>query len=410
LIRLIGQWHFRKAVLLALCVFVHQFTIYEPQQADFDPADTSTVLTNTVTPMPPTPTPTPTPPPASATPKPKLRPTAAPAQANSRYGIAVSLTDLSPAALDRALNDIKSMGVGWIRFDVEWSNIEHKGPGQYDWTDYDRVAQGITKRGLQALAIIDYTPPWARRSDCPDSSKCAPRDPAEFANFAGKAVARYSPLGIRTWEIWNEPNVDDYYKPAPNIQAYTALLKSAYAAIKSVDPSATVLTGGTAPAPSDGINIKATDFLAGIYAAGGKGSFDAVAHHPYTFPYTVDNAFPGGAWSDLTTLYNIMTNQGDGAKKVWSTEYGAPTGGPGVMISTESGPHPDSVYVSESLQATIAAAAIAKYKTYPWTGPIFWYTYQDAGTDPSTIENFFGLLRADGARKPAYETFRSAIR
>ncbi len=355
----------------------------------------------------PSPSASPTP---SATPTPQPRATStAQIPGPDTFGIAAGLADLSPGELNRSLDDIKSIGVTWVRFDIEWNNIEHDGPGQYNWADYDNVAHGITARGMHALGIIDYTPPWARPADCTDNSKCAPTNPADFSHFAAIAVARYTPLGIHSWEIWNEPNVDDYYKPTPNIGAYTKLLRAAYSAIKNVDPGAIVLTGGTAPARSNGTNIRANDFLAGIYASGGKGAFDAVAHHPYTFPYTVDNAYPGGAWSDLTALHGIMTAHGDGTKKIWATEYGAPTGGPGPMISGGSGPFGDSAYVSEVLQATMATTALNVYRTYPWAGPIFWYTYQDPSTDPSTIENFFGLLRANGSRKPAYDAFRAAI-
>jgi hypothetical protein len=42
-------------------------------------------------------------------------------------------------------------------------------------------------------------------------------------------------------------------------------------------------------------------------------------------------------------------------------------------------------------------------------GGLFWYSYQDLGTDPSTPENFYGLRRFDGSPKPAYAAFQTAI-
>ena len=64
------------------------------------------------------------------------------------------------------------------------------------------------------------------------------------------------------------------------------MLKRAYVEIKAVDPTATVLAGGTAPAPDDpsGRDMSPVTFLRNIYANGGKGYFDAFAHHPYSFP------------------------------------------------------------------------------------------------------------------------------
>jgi hypothetical protein len=41
--------------------------------------------------------------------------------------------------------------------------------------------------------------------------------------------------------------------------------------------------------------------------------------------------------------------------------------------------------------------------------PLFWYTFQDAGTSTSTSENFFGLLNYDGSTKWSYQTLQWAI-
>jgi hypothetical protein len=334
---------------------------------------------------------------------------------NDFYGIAAgsSMPSLPPEELDRQLSGMAELGVSWVRFDIEWSQVGGAGAGLYDWSATDRVVAAAAAKGLRPLAILDYTPAWARTPDCTDGASCAPRDPAEFAAFAAAAATRYAGLGVRAWEIWNEPNLRQFYAPRPDPAGYTRLLQASSAAIRGVDPQAVVLTGGTAPAATaaDGSTITATDFLRGIYAAGGAGSFDAVAHHPYTFPYSPVTAYSGGAWSDQATLHRIMAQHGDGAKKIWATEYGAPTGGPGTQITKDARrEHPASSYVSEPLQAVIAVKAIRRYRKLDWAGPLFWYSYQDSGTDPASIENFFGLVRRDGSHKPAYAAFQSVIK
>ena len=41
-----------------------------------------------------------------------------------------------------------------------------------------------------------------------------------------------------------------------------------------------------------------------------------------------------------------------------------------------------------------------------WTGPLFWYTYQDDPIeDPANPENWFGLVRSDGSHKSAYAAY-----
>lgn len=310
------------------------------------------------------------------------------------FGVAAGLAGLPEAALDAQLDAMKAIGVTWVRFDLEWSNIQYAGPGTWDWTDYDRVVAAVHARGLQALGILDYTPDWARRPECNGSMMCAPADPNDYAAFAAAAAARYKPFGMHAWEIWNEPNNVQFYQPAADPGAYAALLAKAYPAIHGADPAATVVTGGLSPATTGGGDMSPPDFLAEVYAMGGQGHFDAVGDHPYSWPFTAASYAPGGAWSQLTTLHNEMTVHGDGGKKVWLTEYGAPTGGDGA--------------VSEALQAQIATDAANAVAAIPWTGPMFWYTWQDGGSGNS-IEDFFGLMRADGSPKPAFYAYQAAI-
>jgi polysaccharide biosynthesis protein PslG len=107
-----------------------------------------------------------------------------------------------------------------------------------------------------------------------------------------------------------------------------------------------------------------------------------------------------------------MTANGDAHKQIWATEYGAPTGGPGPIATIANGYNiegsPD--HVDETLQAKIAADSVAAARKLPWLGPLFWYSYLDEGTSANDVENFFGLLRANGSRKPAYDAFSQAVR
>jgi hypothetical protein len=328
------------------------------------------------------------------------------------YGMAAGggLGALSAAALKARLEDMKALGVTWVRYDMDWSNIEAAGPGNYNWGDYDRVVQAVSAHGLRALAILDYTPGWARRSDCTDSKMCVPADPGAYARFAAAAAARYAGYGVHAWEIWNEPNNLNFFQPAADPAAYTALLKAAYGAIKGVDGGATIVTGGTAPADTGDGYVSPPDFVNGMYAAGARGYFDVVAHHPYSWPYSPAYHMSGNAWDQLSTIHGIMSRYGDGGKKIWITEFGAPTGGPGRlaasgMTTAEGG----ADHVTEALEAKMASDGVAVMRSYPWVGAFFWYSYQDVGTASDTVENFFGLRRYDGSPKPAYFAYQSAI-
>jgi polysaccharide biosynthesis protein PslG len=300
--------------------------------------------------------------------------------------------------LGRDLDSIAGTHTRWVRVDINWAQIQGGGSSSYNWASVDRVVQGATARGIKVLAGILYTPSWARPSGT--SATYGP-DPTQYATFAATAVRHYAAMGVHSYEVWNEPNTTAFWTSKPDPAAYTRLLKAAYPAIKGADSTATVLTGGTAPAPSDGTQISPVDFLKGIYANGGGGSFDAVAHHPYCWPANPGDAQGWSAWYQMygtsPSLRSVMTDNGDSAKKIWATEFGAPTNGPA------------GTYVSEADQASMLTKAYQLYRSYDWAGPLFFYQGRDqSATDTSTRENFFGLTHNDFTAKPAYTAYQQA--
>lgn len=316
-----------------------------------------------------------------------------------RFGMALGggYQSFTTAQLNSDFADMEAMGVQWVRFDIAWSDVQSGGSSSYNWAPYDAVVKAATQHNLKVLGILDYAPTWAQQASCAGQFACPPNGTSTFATYVAAAATHYGPLGVSAWEIWNEPNISTFWlKPSPS--AYTVLLKAAYTAIKKVQPSATVISAGVAPAATDGTNYTQYDFIQGMYAAGAHGYFDALGDHPYCYsdpqcPVTTNN---GGSWALMAlapqSLRTLMVANGDSNKKIWMTEFGAPTGGT---------PH-----VTEAQQAQMMQQAYTLAASYSWAGPLFWYTYQDSGTDQSTVEDWFGVLRADGSQKPSYTTYR----
>lgn len=305
-------------------------------------------------------------------------------------------SDAQNAELDKAV----AIGIEWVRFDFEWKNIQATRDGPYNWYALDAFVAKVNAHNLKILGIIDYAPKWAAGA-CNAGTNCPPANPADFGKFAGALAAHFNPKGVTKWEIWNEPNNGFFWGGKADCNAYSENLKAAYTAIKKVNPDAGIISGGLSPASTNGTNISPTDFLSCMYKNGAKNYFDAVGHHPYTFPLLPSSRL--NAWQLMTTfnpsLRSIMIANGDAGKRIWFTEFGAPTGGPD-----------PARYVSEAMQNTIMIDALKLYSTYDWAGPLFWYTFQDSGTSASTNENFFGLLRYDGSEKPTYMTYKWAIK
>jgi hypothetical protein len=297
------------------------------------------------------------------------------------------------------LDAMAATGAKWVRIDFPWDTVQAGGPGSWSWRQDDTLVQLASERGLHVLAVLAYTPTWARRSVCNTNHACPPSDPNAFAAFARAAAQRYGSR-VSAWEVWNEPNWDPFWASGPNAADYVNLLKPTYVAIKSVAPRTTVITGGLAPygdlarTPVDAKVAREhpVNFLKAMYAAGARGYFDGVGHHPYAYPYAPADCCIG--WNAVLytqTLHDVMAANGDGAKKVWGTESGAPTAGWGA--------------VSEAQQAEWVRQYFALWDNWSFTGPLLFYTLRDFGTDPSNNDDHFGFMRTDLSPKPAYNVF-----
>jgi len=307
----------------------------------------------------------------------------------------VGLSALTKSEFDAVLDAIAGTRVRWLRVDFDWSVIQNGGPKAFDWSYTDLVVNAARRRNLSIIALVTYTPEWARPPGAPDKSP--PTDPDDFARFVSTAAQRYP--DVTTWEIWNEPNVATFWYPRPDPGRYTALLVRASAAIRAVDPDATIISGGLAPASdkSDGSQIAVRTFLTRVYDAGGGRAFDAVGLHPYSFPQLPAFAADYNTFAATPGLYEVMVDHGDAAKRIWGTEVGAPTEGGGGSVS-------------ESVQAEIATQAYQRWTAWKFTGPLIWFAFEDAGAAPDNRDDHFGLVAADGREKPALAVFRAIVR
>ncbi|HWA64733.1 MAG TPA: hypothetical protein VG866_02705, partial [Candidatus Paceibacterota bacterium] len=161
-------------------------------------------------------------------------------------------------------------------------------------------------------------------------------------------------------------------------------------------------------------DIAPIDFLSELYQDGGKIFFDGVGFHPYSYPALPSYTQAWNAWSQMNdtnpSLRGIMSANGDSSKKIWLTEFGAPTNGPGITASVDDArlyQSPD--HVTEDLQAKMVTDAARLAQGYSWAGPLFFFTYKDTGTASNSIENFFGLVRYDGSKKPAYDALEQVL-
>lgn len=326
----------------------------------------------------------------------------APAPAAALKGVnGNELYRLAPSELQSTVGRFLALGVSWVRFDFDWSVLQPTSAEEFRWEAHDRVVRALGKAGLQVLGVIDYTPPWANGAKT--SKFHPPADPKTFARFAASLARRYGPMGVHTWEIWNEPNLGQFWLPAPNVARYVELLRITAEQLREADPSVFIVSGGLAQPGNGPTSIRSIDFLREMYRLGAASAFDAVGNHPYSAPTLPEDR----RYSNWRLMFEghpnfrtVMVAHGDAHKSIWITEFGAPTHGVDRY----------GTVVSEEHQARLVEQAYRQVTVQPWAGPLFWYNFQDFcayGSRPDS-ECFYGLVRVDGTEKPAAAAFRAA--
>ena len=232
-----------------------------------------------------------------------------------------------------------SAGAETVRTAFDWRAAQPVAGGPVDFAATDAVVAAAAARRLRVIPVVHRTPDWAAERPG-DGAASAPRGTEAFTAYLTALVGRYGPRGslwaeqpglprmaIRDWQIWNEPNLTRYWTTQPFAKPYVALLRASRRALRAADPgSRTILAG---------LPNESWIALRSIYKAGGRGTFDAVALHPYT-------GKPRNVIKLIRFARREMRRARDGRRPVWLTELSWPaskgkTGGAPGFVTTERG-------------------------------------------------------------------------
>lgn len=309
-----------------------------------------------------------------------------------------SVADLVPQ-----FQALKDMGATMARIDFQWTHIEPQGHddsgASYDWTQNDADVAAAEQVGLQVDAVLAYGHPlYSTAGAANGSSEYPPDDPATFAQFAADVARRYQGR-LAHYEVWNEENSGfRFWKPKADPAAYADLMCTSYDAIKAVAPDVLVSTGGVFMAPMGDLPsliMGGTEFVDGMLTAmAGRTCFDAVAFHPYPYPFVSPEAVvTGNGDASMVTyaaqLRAVLDRHGVPASvPLWDTEVGWPT-------------NPTANGVSEAKQAAYSVrGTLLSWATH--VPVVTWYDQYDSGDADQTNnqESHFGFFHADGTPKP----------
>lgn len=210
------------------------------------------------------------------------------------------------------VSNMQRAGMTWVKKQIRY------GDGQ-DASDAAGMIQDAHGKGFRILLGIVGQP----------SQLSSPGYNDRYAAYVASAAA----AGADAIEVWNEPNIDrEWPNGAINPASYTALLATAYNAIKSANPATMVISG--APAPTGffgGCHGGGCDdnlFLAGMAAAGAANYMDCVGVHynegivPPTFTSGDPRGNSGHYTRYLPTMISTYSNAFGGRVPLCFTELG----------------------------------------------------------------------------------------
>ena len=84
--------------------------------------------------------------------------------------------------LEKSVTLMKEAGIGWVRMDFLWDEIE-PGPQKFQFEKYDQIVDLLVENNINLLGILNYSVSWAAACQ---SWNCPPGDFKLFVNYASK--------------------------------------------------------------------------------------------------------------------------------------------------------------------------------------------------------------------------------
>lgn len=314
------------------------------------------------------------------------------------------------------------LGAGIYQTTVNWSNVAPTRPRQptdprdpaYKWPEQVTYAVHEAARYHMRVSIqLIFAPRWANGGH---SANYAPRRVHDFNAFALATARRYR--SVHTWMIWGEPSRAANFSPltperrnhpldrrqAQAPHRYAQILDSAYSTLKRANRH-NIIIGGNTFFTGD---ISPYNWIRNLRLPNGRAPrMDLYGHNPFGVRKPDLRKRPYGYgfadFSDLDTLAGWLDRYlrpqmpGHPRLKLFLSEYTAPT---------DHANYEFNFWVDRRTQADWLTAGLHIARRWSRIYTMGWIGLHDQQPNATHDEVNFGLIDANGNRKPSYYAYR----
>jgi hypothetical protein len=307
----------------------------------------------------------------------------------------------------RAPGEAAELGIGWERVIFFWSELQRNGPDE--WNDFhfeEGWLSDALAHGREMVGLLEGTPAWATdgvpNAGVPRGLYLPIDDPGNlWATFVRTIVRRYAGR-IDRWIIWNEPDIapGEYGTQwVGSVADFVQLMKVAYLVAKRENPNVVIHFPGLTYW-HDAVNGRPLYLQRYIDEA--RNDPDAAAHNLYFDVVGLHIYFTTDTVYDIAAIFADLLRDNELSQPIWINETNAPPFddplNPWTIPDWQVTLDQQAGFIVQAFAQGLAAGAqrVAVYKL------------ADVPPYPPGYEPY-GMVRADGTRRPAFEALRTVI-
>lgn len=297
----------------------------------------------------------------------------------------------TPEAYEQQIEQFKALGLQWVRVDVHWDRHE-TAAGRYRLAELDKLVETMDRHQLKSVVYAVGSAPHAtsapRNSATPD--QYPPKDARTFAKFMYLLAQRYPQ--VTAWQVWNEPNLPAYWRPAEDPKAYGELLLSTTQALRQAAPNKDVVMAGMAYYSQ--MPVEGGLMFEALGQLGVQNLNTVAAYHPYTQRPEGNTAREPDFLQHASQLNNLLRS--GNIKKIWATEWG---------WSSYAGPKEEQPIIGQDGQADYVLRRLALMSALDFDR-VFLFALSDLDDRATVRDRGYGLLDLQGQPKQVYRALK----